>query len=231
MLGGRENVLKACRLDQKKDRRKRIYIIDGDFDFLRGIGKSKLRFLYRIRAYCMENLLISDDSLSEIAIDGGATVSGHGAGGAFNLQAALGGAESALRILFSIYATAYELGSGIKTVRHGVRSFFDSTSGDIRISRQKVIARCKDVLRALCREKSVASVRRTRKMIMERAEKIPLQMSVSGKDCLIPFLSIHMARRFGFRGNESELKMRLARDFTPSVEPYFARRIRQVAGI
>ena len=60
LLGGRESVIAACKRDQINDGRRKLYIIDGDFDFILGKKKPALKYLYRIRGYCIENLLINE---------------------------------------------------------------------------------------------------------------------------------------------------------------------------
>lgn len=67
MLGGRDAVTKACELDQISNGRKKIYIIDGDFDFL--LGKKPLKYFYRIKSNNIENLLINEDSLIPMALE------------------------------------------------------------------------------------------------------------------------------------------------------------------
>jgi hypothetical protein len=65
-LGGREKVLIACRLDQREDGRRKLYIVDGDFDFILGLRKPRLKHLYRLNSYCVENILISRSSLEHV---------------------------------------------------------------------------------------------------------------------------------------------------------------------
>ena len=66
-LGGRPQVLEECRRDQVEDGRKKLYIIDADLDLLRGCRKPKLKHLYRLRGYCIENYLLQEDALIEVA--------------------------------------------------------------------------------------------------------------------------------------------------------------------
>ncbi|MBL3598161.1 DUF4435 domain-containing protein, partial [Rhodovulum sulfidophilum] len=66
-LGGRKAVLEECRRDQANDGRKKLYIIDADLDLLMGRPKPRLRHLYRLRAYCVENYLIQEDAFLEAA--------------------------------------------------------------------------------------------------------------------------------------------------------------------
>ena len=65
-LGGRKNVLDACKADQGIDGRKKLYIIDGDLDLIQGRRKPNLKHLYRLRAYCVENYLLSENAILDL---------------------------------------------------------------------------------------------------------------------------------------------------------------------
>jgi hypothetical protein len=68
-LGGRDRVTKACELDQDPtDSRKRLYIVDADFDFVLGTGRRRLRYFCRLNAYCIENLLIDEEAVLSAAL-------------------------------------------------------------------------------------------------------------------------------------------------------------------
>lgn len=66
-LGGRRAVIQACRNDQKESDRKRIYIIDADFDRIRGYRETRLKHLHQLNVYCVENLLLSEEAFSGLA--------------------------------------------------------------------------------------------------------------------------------------------------------------------
>lgn len=68
-LGGRTNVINACKQDQKSRPEKRVYIIDGDIDIINGNIKYKLKHLYVHNVYCIENHLLDHNSLVEILHD------------------------------------------------------------------------------------------------------------------------------------------------------------------
>ncbi|RYZ85595.1 MAG: DUF4435 domain-containing protein, partial [Proteobacteria bacterium] len=67
-MGGRSAVVESCKLDQENDGRRKLYIIDGDFDLLLGRPKPRLKHLYRLRAYCFENLVISQESAVYVGV-------------------------------------------------------------------------------------------------------------------------------------------------------------------
>jgi hypothetical protein len=62
-LGGRENVVHACSLSQSMLKKRHLFIIDGDLDVLVGKPAPSLNNLYRIDSYCMENILLTEETL------------------------------------------------------------------------------------------------------------------------------------------------------------------------
>lgn len=65
-IGCRDDVISACRADQKNENRKRLYIIDGDFDHALGKRKPNLKHLYRLPAYCLENIFLNLKTVSNV---------------------------------------------------------------------------------------------------------------------------------------------------------------------
>ncbi len=68
-LGGKSNVIAACKEDQDKRDTKRIYIVDGDLDILNDTNENNLDYLFVLEKYCIENYLIQEDPLIEIIHD------------------------------------------------------------------------------------------------------------------------------------------------------------------
>lgn len=63
-LGDKLTVIKECKNDDDFSYPK-IYIIDGDFDFIFNL-KIKNKRLFRLNVYCVENLLFSENALLEL---------------------------------------------------------------------------------------------------------------------------------------------------------------------
>src|SRR5579859_6472680 len=68
-LGGRDEVIKTCSQDQQAGGRCRLYIIDGDFEFVLGMSAPQLKYLYRLQVYCSENLVFSELAAIEVAYE------------------------------------------------------------------------------------------------------------------------------------------------------------------
>src|SRR5271165_5002567 len=67
-LGGREKVIDACRLDQQDTGRRKLYLIDGDFNAVLGRRRPRLKYLYQLKAYCVENILLSEDAVRYVGV-------------------------------------------------------------------------------------------------------------------------------------------------------------------
>src|SRR5690554_1779143 len=68
-LGGKSNVIDACKADQTKRDVKRVYIVDGDLDLINDTNENNLEFLFVLNKYCIENFLIQEEPLIEIIHD------------------------------------------------------------------------------------------------------------------------------------------------------------------
>lgn len=229
MLGGRNQVINACRLDQSDDGRKKLYIIDGDFDFLLGQPKPRLKHLYRIRSYCVENLLVHRNSLVEIGVDSSPLLSQSDIDALLDYSSLIGAFEPKLRSLFIIYATAYQVAPSVQTVGHSVMHLTRSTRSSITLDEGKIGHRVRQVVREACKLVKVAAFRKARKSIQDRAETLRFEECVSGKDYLFPLIWVQLRKRCGYRGSQNHLKIQLAKEYHPTFEPFLARRILNVS--
>ncbi len=229
-LGGKTEVLKACRLDQANDGRRKLYVIDGDLDLLIGRPKPRLKNLYRLRAYCIENIVISDSAVLELATESDANTPPHLLVGKVDYPKWIATTSQTLLSLFILYAVARKLCPSVRTVSISVFSLcIDTPTGPV-LSQAKIRAK----MRSLCREMRghlpLAEIVKTRKIVTafakdyKQADKV-----ISGKDYLCPLLRTHLKSAVKFQGNVDDLKVRLARHYDPKSEPFLARRLRSVA--
>lgn len=223
-LGGRGAVLEACRLDQQADGRRKLYIIDGDFDYLNGIKKERLRYLYRVRAYCIENILISEPAVINIGM---------------GLKPTLGAADCALKFgfdswflqvtttllpLFIVYAIVMKRAPKFQTIKYNVSNLYIQGSKGVDICPIKTRHRILSLSRQLRGEIGLSDFRNERKEIAERLKKLAIDEVISGKDYLLPVLHRRLSAVFGYRGDVEQLKVRLSEGWIPN-ERAFARRV------
>lgn len=229
LLGGRERVLSACKLDQKPDGRRKLYIIDGDLDYLRGVPKPRLKNLYRLNAYCVENIILSERAIYEVGMDSGGLKDTLSARRKINYPELIQQHDNLLKKLFVIYATAFGLSSRQQTVSYSVLSLVEETPKSAVISETKVANRIRKLHRDLCKEFGVKCVSNLRREVSRRSANVPIHRAVSGKDYIFPLVYLRLKRACDFKGSHDQLKVLLAKEYDERSEPNLARRLRRVA--
>jgi len=228
MLGGRDKVLQACKLDQYDTGRRKLYIIDGDFDFLLGRRKQALKFLYRLRGYCVENLLVSESALIQIGLETNPTHSEAQIASRLAYQVLMEEIERGLRPLFIAYAVCYCLSNATQTVKYALSKLIVHDTSGAKLDAPKIRVRIFSVLRAARVATGRSVVRACHNDISQRATGLPLSQIASGKDYLLPLIFFSFRARCGYKGSIENFKVALARSFDPGQEPYFARRMRHL---
>jgi hypothetical protein len=229
MLGGRNTVLESCKLNQKDDGRRKLFIIDGDFDFLLGIPKPKLRYLYRIRGYCVENVLVREDGLLAVALEYSPNTPMQQLRALIDFKDWVEEHARLLSPLFVVYAATKMVAPEISTVAFAVQRLLRANPMGAELDRTKVTSRIRSVVRAASKKVGVAAFRQARLAVSRRAESLPLNQIVSGKDYLMPIILMRIKARGGYRGNADHLKVALAKNFDRIGEPWLARRVERLA--
>jgi len=228
MLGGRGAVTAACRLDQRPSPRRRLYIIDGDFDFALGKQRERLKHLYRLHAYCIENLLISESAVVEVGTTLQPNLNESQIRAKFGFSEWLTNSYESLGSLFCVYAVIEGLGLGIKTVKKPVEDLFiNSKDGPLICP-----IRTRFVVRSVAKQaiKLVGSnlFRSEIERVSTILQRTPFKCYISGKDYIFPMLFHRMCKILSFRGNIDQLKVALAKAFDPSQDRYLARRLAEL---
>ena len=181
-LGDRDRVVQACELDQSS-RRPRLYIIDGDMDFLLGRGVRKLKFLYRVPATNLEALVLLSGGASSIL---GSMLPGHQISQiATDLHSYLELKWGpSLRRLFALYAEHFRLGGTKQTCSYHVSQLAVTASNPWKPDRRKFAAKARDIAKE-CKRARPASKRRL-KLAAARSRNLPLEKVASGKTYLWP---------------------------------------------
>ena len=225
MIGGRNSVLTACRLDQNEDGRKKLYIIDGDFDFLLARPKPRLKHLYRIRGYCLENLLLRPESVLEVGVDALPMSTKEDIANLIDYPSILGNHEAKLTTLFVAYATAHKVAPRLKTTNYPVLKLTTQVDGCAVLNRSKIDRRIMQIVREAIRVVGVRAFSSVRREVQSTSSGLTIEQIVSGKDYLFPLVWIRLRRKCGYSGSKDQLKIQLAREFSPKYEPWFARRL------
>jgi hypothetical protein len=195
-----------------------------------GRPKPKLRHLYRLRAYSIENILINEPAILGLGLSGNPTVNGSALQALLNFPGWMSNLTGNIAPLFHLYAVAFQLDSSIKTVSRPLDNLYEDTPAGVIISRLKVRKLMLMVSREICRSVGLAAFSETLLKTRKICSGIAPSMYVAGKDYILPLLRIWIQQTLSLRFSLEQLKVQLACHWSPSAEPYLARRVRAVAG-
>ncbi len=229
VLNGRKNVLAACRADQSRSE-KRLYIIDADLDLILGIKKPNLKHLYRLRRYCLENYLLQEQALINLAMSYDVKVSESEARQSINFQDWFTSNETLLRSIFVAYGLIAYFGMPTKTVSYHVSRLYDTTSDHCCLCPQKVFKRIFSIYREIRSSHDYAAIRQQIRRLTSKAEKLQAIEFASGKDYLLPSIYTTMKRRFKFSVKIEVFAAQLADHASSSIDPYLKRRLLTIIG-
>ncbi|MDB5657465.1 MAG: hypothetical protein JWS10_80 [Cypionkella sp.] len=224
-LGGRKEVIKACKADQAARPRRRIYIIDADMDLLTSRGKPKLKYLYRLRRYCVENYLLSQKALKEVFMSLNPNLSEERALSVGDVDVWLAINEKRLRSIFTAYAVSEHLSIGAQTVAYSChRLFLDKV--DYHFCTAKVGRRVAAIYKDAIAIAGIADVRSVFDAITKTAKSKPVIEICSAKAYIMPALYEKAKRGVGFSVSLDSFKTMLSDHADASIDPYLMRRLR-----
>lgn len=227
-IGGRDRVIEACRLDQAVDERKRLYIIDGDFDILMGRRKPALRFLYRLRANCIENLVLHSAAVIDLGMEWMPNQNRNVVDERMSYSVAIDRVVKALRNLTIVYAVAQLLAPELKTSGYSFGQLCEQTNYGLEPSGGKIRARMRYLVREIAGRTNLSTFQRTRRFVEENQIKCGLSWDklLPGKSMLVPYIYHRACAIFKCRLSLDQFKVRLAGSYDPSSERLLARRLR-----
>ncbi len=230
MLGSRNAVLEACKLDQRLDERKKLYIIDSDLDLLRGIPKPKLRHLYRLRAYCVENYLIEPRAIVSAITVIKPDIVEEQVFHSLNLDAWLLRNEQLLAALFICYAVTFELASANDTISYSVHRLINKKNRNGDLCGSMVYSRIITLYRSVRQQRGKEETRAVYNRIRARADKIGVYRFVSGKDYLFPLINLLVSKTFKCNLPMKTFLTLIAQTLEAPQDRYLVTRLRSVIG-
>jgi Protein of unknown function (DUF4435) len=210
-LGGRKEVLDACRLDQASGGRKRLYIIDADMDLLTGKPKPRLKRLYRLKRYCVENYLVSQGAVIEAVMSLSPRLTPAAAASSIDLSTWLSSNETNLRSLFTAYAALEHLSVGVATVSYSCHRLFVDTM-EYNFCRSRITSRVVSLYRAARAAVGQQRLRETYDLVFANTRKYPAIYAL-------------VRRSAGVNAGLEVFRTMLADHADPSVDPYLKRRL------
>ncbi|MCK4946327.1 MAG: DUF4435 domain-containing protein [Alphaproteobacteria bacterium] len=228
-LGGRKNVLDACKKDQAIDDRKKLYIIDGDLDLIQGKRKPNLKHLYRLRAYCVENYLFDEQSILDIATNFDGGIDRESAQRKLEYSSWFADNDKLIKPLFISYAASeFLLKKKIKTVSFSITRLTKVHPNNDCLCPHKTGARILNVYQQTKGEIDSRKLQKCVDKFNDRIASRKVEDMVSGKDCIMPLLQARMKNLFGVNVRMDVFFNMLANKADHQYDPYLLRRLNQV---
>jgi hypothetical protein len=227
VLGGRRNVIEACRVNQN-EARPCLYIIDADFDLLLEKPKPRLRFLYRLRAYSVENYLLNESSLEEVATTFSPRVSKADARRVIDFPGWLAENRACLERVFLAYAVSHLMACAQPTVSYSVHRLLAEGSQRNRICPSRVRGRVREIFARLEADYGRHSLCRSISLVRRRQRELEILAYVSCKDYVLPQMYSIMKQEFRLNVSIEVFKTLLATGCPERIDPYLARRLRKI---
>ena len=228
VLGSKQEVLKACRADQQDDGRKKLYIVDGDLDLLRGKAKPRLKHLYRLRAYSVENYLLDKESIVEAVTTLAPRLDEQTVMNQLDLDGWFERNRELLTSLFVCYAASFELNREASTVKFSVHKLLRSGDAHFDFCSTKIVSRIVGLYRRIRQNRSRGETRLAYNRIDGNAAKLGVERFVSGKDYLFPIVFRKVTTKFRVTTKADSLKTLIAKCTVSIQDPYLLRRVRQI---
>jgi len=209
-LGGRTAVIDAA-AQHDFSRRRALFLIDGDLNWVRGVPPPNVIGLHQHDAYCVENLLLCEKALAFVLAQE-VVLSEEDAETALNFDAWVNSIRQPLVALFAAYGTAHEIAPEIPTVSKGV-GVLCATNRRARRTSLDAEKVSREEARLLSAVKNIGGkglVESTYERILRRLQSLPFPLhGVSGKDFLLPLADL-LLQSHGCRIKRRSLRVRLA---------------------
>jgi len=188
--------------------RRALFIVDGDFEWVRGEDPPAIDGVYRLDAYCIENLLITKPAAVRILMECSEcdTQSAELNLGFDDWKSCV----SCLIELFENWAVVNRIVPTVATVSLGVGRVLDGTGKVAKLDESKVRALIEEATIRL-EDKKSGDVSSLKEQVRNRLSRIEQKIDiVSGKDFLLPLFRFHLYARSKEVPSNSQLRFRLA---------------------
>jgi hypothetical protein len=218
-LLGRRQVIDAALSDPGDDVR-RVYVVDGDFDRMTGRAIPACPRLHRLSVYSMENLLLTERALVEIALESAVELDVASISQMLVFARNKSAAVRCLLPLFERYAVVNMLDLAIPTTSYAVLRMCLKEGGVEVLSPRLVGARVREIRREIVKAVGWQSYKSGLERVRVASRLVPdTSALISGKDYLLPLTHAFLRIAFKLRDSFNGLRVRLARHFDSDVAP------------
>lgn len=211
-LGGRQNILEQCKMDQRDGGRPRIYLVDGDFDLILGENYPCLKRLFRLKRYCIENYLINEEAIVQVLYENSGELDRKEINRRLQFKTWLHKHSKALIELFITFACAKKLCPSLATVSLGLSQMLQNTSKGPILDIDKVNYVRNQIRTQLISLSSEKTIKEYEKKLHSKWNYSPETVCtiVSGKDYLLPMVIFKMKSIVNFQYTTRTTRFRLA---------------------
>ena len=212
-LDGRPSVLAACASHDFSARRA-LFIVDGDFPFVRGEEEMLPPGAVRIPAYCIENLLVCPCAAVEILYEECGKSSREDLADDLKWDVWIQDVATPLVELFVWFAVSNSLDPTTATVAEGLGRLLTQAKKKApqAVEIAKITAACQKLRQGLVSAHGESAVKAVEQCVRKRLDALDRpQDIVSGKDFLLPALHLHLMCVGKINVKRKSLRMRLAR--------------------
>jgi hypothetical protein len=211
--GGRTEVIAKARKHDFSARRA-LFLIDGDFEWVRGEPAPFPHRVYRLDAYCIENLLLHEDAAARVLIEE-EVLSEEDAKAGLRFGEWMEDVTRNLLDLIIWFATLNAANASEATVGLGVGSVLTPSKKGIppQLDTSKVANLLADTQARAAAAIGASKANELSESVRRRIESLPLPADViSGKDFLLPLFEYHLWGRMNRKTLRKSLRIRLARN-------------------
>ena len=231
LLGSRDDVLNACKNDQREDGRKKLYIIDADFDLLGGVEKRSLKHLYRLRGYCLENYLIDFEAIVLAVTLVNAETPLDQVRSRLKLEDWMARNREALSMLFVCYAVVREITPRKKTVSYSARNLIVDGVQNFDFCNHLVKTRIIELYRLVLKNCGKKRAREVFERNRDNAQKWKVEAFVSGKDYILPIVYDYVKYEFKVKLRPLEFHTLIAGCINKVEDKFLERRLHKICSV
>ena len=210
-IGNYQEVINRCAMDQGAGGRTRVYLVDGDLRLICKEENVSLRRLVVLTRYCIENYLIDQVAVVEIAFEEHPNASLEDLLGVFQFEEWIWKLRRPLIRLFALYAVAWKYKRSLETVGYNVRLLVKNGLGELNYTKVKAReVELENELLGVLLKKDLRQEKSRYIRSMRACGMCPVRKFASGKDYLFPLLLMRLRSIAKIRAENVVLKNRLA---------------------
>lgn len=217
-LNGRKGVLECARRLKSDRSRKRFFLLDGDFHWVKK-RVPKIRDVYTLKCYSIENLIIEREAVVNVAHL-------HTPGQRRDAIMAQIPEEFLLDIadaffhLFALYGFHGEVNGEMQTVSYSAIRLCSNTREGI-ICPDLTKRRIRELVSYLRANGKISGIKAYRTLLnnMKSRDRLFVQKFVSGKDYILPIVQALLTSKFNVHGDRNQLLFQLAAQSSLTNEP------------